>query len=242
MKNKDRTQKVDQRDKIKQDFSIKTFEWTEKQKQFIELALNKESKIIFLNGPAGSSKTLLSCFIALKLLKDKKVSDLIYIRSVIESASRSLGYLKGEIDQKFEPYLMPLHDKLNELLYRADIDKLFNDNRIIASPINFIRGANYNAKIILVEEAQNFEFRELVTAMTRIGKFSKMIILGDSMQSDINSKSGFKKMFDLFNDKESQNNGIFCFEFTKDDIMRAEFLKFVLERIEKFSNIRPAQH
>lgn len=68
--------------------------------------------------------------------------------------------------------------------------------------------------------------------MTRIGKFSKLIICGDSKQSDINGKSGLRKMFDLFNDEESKQNGVHCFTLGKEDIVRSEIVKYIVEKLE----------
>ena len=67
-------------------------------------------------------------------------------------------------------------------------------------PINFLRGANWNNKLIVADEAQNFTFKELTTLITRLGEDSKLIICGDFMQSDINGKTGFNEMFELFCD------------------------------------------
>ena len=75
--------------------------------------------------------------------------------------------------------------------------------------------------------------KELKTLITRIGQYSKLIVCGDSRQSDINGKSGFKKMFNIFNDEESKQNGIFCFEFTTDDVMRSGVTKFILEKLDR---------
>ena len=103
-------------------------------------------------------------------------------------------------------------------------------------PVNFLRGASYNAKAVIVDEAQNANFSELLTSLTRIGKFTKYFILGDPMQTDLKNKeqSGFKVMFDLFNDEASQKQGIYCVEFGKEDIMRSEILKFIIEKVEQY--------
>ena len=77
----------------------------------------------------------------------------------------------------------------------------------------------------------------MLTSLTRIGKFTKYFVLGDPMQTDLKHKeqSGFKAMFDLFNDEESKQRGIHCVEFTKDDIMRSEILKFIIDKVEKYN-------
>lgn len=233
----DKTIKIFQRDKIDKTLQIiERPDLTEKQKEFIKTVLDKNNKIIFVNGPAGCSKTYLSIYCGLHLLNQKKISDILYFRTIIESASKELGFLPGEISEKFSPFAMPMMDKLEELLPSSDIKYLLKDERIKAIPINYLRGASYNAKYIFLDEAQNTTFSELTTAITRFGSFSKMIIAGDIMQSDINGKSGFKTMFSLFNDDESKKNGIVTYNFTKEDIVRSEVLKFIIERIENRNN------
>lgn len=230
---KDKSPRVYQREKIGFDLNIRfPYEITAKQQQLVDLILNRESKIIFVNGPAGSAKTIISVFAGLRLLNDKKVSDIVFVRSVIESASKSLGALPGLASEKFEPYTMPLQDKLNEILSGKDIELLGKDHRIEYTPINFLRGASYNVKYILADEAQNLDNKELLTLITRLGRFSKMVICGDPSQSDIGAKSGFLKFFDLFNDQTSRENGIYCFSFSKEDIVRNGLIKYIMERVE----------
>lgn len=237
-KNKDCSPVIPQRNIFKESFEIKEPKWTEKQKKFIDLFLDKNTKIVFLNGPAGTSKTFISIFLGLKLIQEKKVSDIIYCRTVIESASKGLGYLPGESEDKFAPFMMPLMDKMDELVSKADAQKLKNDQRIQAIPINYLRGANFNKKCILADESQNFTFKELTTLITRFGKFSKMIVCGDTKQSDINGNSGFKSMFDLFNDENSRQNGIYALEFGIEDVLRSEEVKFILEKLDIYNSLK----
>lgn len=224
---------VPQRDKLKGKLELKPLNWTEKQKQFLELALNKESKIIFINGPAGSAKTVLAAFAALQLLNEKRCSDIYYIRSAVESADNKLGYLPGELEDKMSYYGFPFLDKLDELLPKGDVDSLTKENRISIFPVNYIRGLSWNAKAIIVDEAQNMTQKELVTVLTRLGRFSKCFVLADPMQSDINGKSGgFVNMTKIFNDAESEKQGIYNFEFGEEDIMRSELVKFLVNRFK----------
>lgn len=229
----DKSVAVPQRDKISFELQIKERDdITPKQKELIDLILDKNTKVIFLSGPAGTSKTFISVLAGLKLLNKHAVSDILYIRSVVESASRSLGYLPGEQGDKMEPYLRPLQDKLEEMIGHHDIERLKKEKRVEACPVNYLRGASFNAKFILVDEAQNLDSKEITTVITRLGMFSKIIIAGDPSQSDINGKSGFMKFCDWFNDEESRKNGIHYFAFTKEDIVRSGILKYIIERIE----------
>lgn len=220
--------KVNQNGKLNFDLKIKELQWTEKQKEFIELALNKKSKMILVKGAAGTSKTLLSVYSALQLLKSKRVSDIILVRNAIESTDNKLGFLKGGIEEKIYPYMVPFYDKLDIFLARAELDALEKQERIQAFPVGFLRGMDFQVKAVLLDEAQNCCSRELLTFMTRIGEFCKTFIMGDPLQSDIKN-NGFSKVFDAFNNEESKSNGIFCFEFTEDDIMRSELCKYIVK-------------
>ena len=205
----------------------------EKQLLFLSKALSEKSKILFINGPAGSSKTYMAVYSALRLLSGNNDLDLLYVRTVIESADKGLGALPGDLEEKFNPYMAPLNDKLAEMLPKNTTDKssLIETGRITAMPINFLRGASWNDKIVIADEAQNFTFKELTTLITRIGEGTKIFICGDSMQSDINGKSGFKEMCRLFNDGRSKHRGIEYFEFTEEDIKRSKLLKFIISQL-----------
>ena len=230
---KDTSPIIQQRNKIKTSLSIYQRELNEKQKQFLELAMNKTTKIVFVSGPAGTSKTYMAVYAALTLLNQRRVSDLIYIRSAVESSEAKLGFLPGEADEKMAPYLAPLMDKLVELLPKGDIDILKKENRISSIPVGFLRGLNWNAKVIIADETQNMTFKELFTLITRIGEFSKVFILGDPDQSDINGKSGFIKMLSYFDDEESKINGIQVFKFVDDDIVRSGLVQFIIKKVKK---------
>ena len=225
---------IPQRNKIRNSLSIyKRNNLTEKQKQFLEIAMNKDTKIIFVSGPAGTSKTYMAIYSALQLLNERRMSDIIYIRSAVESSDSKLGFLPGEANDKMAPYLAPLIDKLMELLPKEDVEYLKKEERISSIPVGFLRGLNWNAKIIISDEAQNMTLKELFTLITRVGEFSKVFILGDPDQSDINGKSGFIKIISHFDDEESRNQGIHVFRFTDDDIVRSGLVKYIIKKLKK---------
>ena len=224
---------IPQRSKLKSVLKIYQRELTDKQKQFLALAADKTAKVIFVSGPAGTSKTFLAVYHALNMINEKRVSDLVYIRSAVECSDAKLGFLPGEADEKMTPYIQPLLDKLTEMLPKGDIDILLKEERVTGVPVGFLRGLNWNAKAIIADEAQNMTFKELFTLITRTGEFSKVFILGDPEQSDINGKSGFIKMIGHFDDEESRANGIHVFRFNEDDIVRSGIVQFIIKKIKK---------
>lgn len=219
---------------LKLTFKVNNLRLTEKQKVFLALALKEETNIMFISGPAGSTKTYMAVYAALRHLSANDELDMLYVRTVIESGEKGLGALPGSIEEKINPYMVPLEDKLIEMLPQNKTVRreLIDSGRIQAMPINFLRGASWKDKIVVADEAQNFTFKELTTLITRLGQNSKLFICGDFMQSDINGKSGYAAMFNLFKDQESQDNGIHCFSFNRNDILRSELQKYIIGKLE----------
>lgn len=231
---KDESPFVFQRDKIRFDLSIRQrYNLTNKQKEFVDLVMDKKTRLVFVDGPAGCSKTYLTVLCGLMLLNKRAVSDILYIRSIIESASKSLGSLPGTTEDKLRPFLLPLAEKLDEMLVKSDTDRLIKEKRVDSLPVNYLRGASFNARFIIVDEGQNLNIKEMTTVITRLGEFSKMVICGDHLQSDINGQSSLMKFYDLFNDEMSREKGIHCFSFTKQDIVRSGILGYIVDRLEQ---------
>ena len=214
-------------------FKERKFKFTKNQIDFLKTALDKSSKLLFLAGPAGTAKTYMAVYSALQILINSDLEkNILYVRSIAESAQRNMGSLPGSIDEKFSVFASPFYDKLDEILNSTDISFLKEKNLFDCLPVNYIRGANWNDVIVIIDEAQNFSYYELLTALTRIGENSKIIICGDIMQSDIKNP-GFAKIFNIFDDEESIENGVVCKSFTTDDIKRSEIVRFIVSKLEK---------
>jgi len=218
---------------LPQNITVNCKKLDDKQLFFLSKALDPKTKIMFINGPAGSTKTYMAVYSALRLLSAHEELDLLYVRTVIESADKGLGALPGDLEEKFNPYMAPLNDKLDEMLPKNNTLKheLLSKGRVGAMPINFLRGANWIDKVVVADEAQNFTFKELTTLVTRLGHNSRLFICGDSMQSDINGKTGFMEMCRVFNDSISEKKGIEYFEFTEKDIKRSVILRFIVSKL-----------
>lgn len=228
----DKSPVVYQRSKLDNQLHIIRRELTPKQQAFMDIALDKKTKMMLITGPAGTTKTYLTIMAVLMLMNEHRVSDLVYVRSIVESADVKMGTLPGEADDKLSPYTRPLIDKLDEMLPKQEIQYLIKDKRVEGLPIGYLRGLNWNAKAIVGDEMQNCTKKEIVTLMTRTGEFSKVFLLGDPHQADINGRSGFQSIYNLFSDEQSKQNGIYTFEFTKEDILRSALVKFIVGKIE----------
>lgn len=216
------------------DFKINCdFEFKDIHKSFLELVNNYKTKMVIVDGPAGTSKTYLAVLSALTHILKNNANQIVYIRSIVESASRSFGALPGELDEKFAPWSMPLLDKLDELIGASKGGSLMEKGYIKCVPVNFTRGLTFHDSIVIVDESQNMTQEELITILTRFGENSKYIVIGDTFQSDIKGRSGFAKIFNAFDNDESDEQGIFTFKFTAEDIVRSKILKFIITQLEK---------
>ena len=221
---------------IKRQIKINQLPWTDKQKEFFRIALDYNTKIVFVNGPAGTSKTLLSVYCGLQMLNMKVISDIMYLRSAVESSESKLGFLPGSADDKLKFYNLPFLDKLDELLITTKPEKLEEEKRVSMFPVNFARGMNWKGKCIILDEAQNSTIKEITTVLTRMGEGSRCFVLADPMQTDLRgemNQGAFGKLGKIFSDEESMNMGIYNFNFTEEDIMRSELVKFIVQKINK---------
>lgn len=202
---------------------------TGNQQQCYYCINDPNTNMAFIDGLAGTAKTYLAIYSAIESLVNAQIENVIYIRSVVESSSRSIGALPGELHEKFSPYTMPLVDKMKEILpNHCDTGMLMDKGFVKAIPVNFVRGLTFHKSFVIIDEAQNLNEGELTTILTRFGKDSRYVICGDSMQSDIKD-SGFTKIKDKFDTDFSVKNHIHSFKFENDDVVRSPILKHITQ-------------
>lgn len=230
---------VHQSKKISEPLEIREkFKLTEKQQTILNCGLSKECKSIFLDGIWGSSKSYLTTLISLKLLSNKRIDQIIYVRNPIEASTMGrIGFIKGDTSEKMMPYNQIFFDKLDELLFKQDIDRLHKENRVNCIPLGFTRGLSWNCKAVIVDEAASMTYDDILLLLSRCGEFTKIFFIGDSLnQNDIGTRSGFSTIFKLFSDQESRDNGIFTFELKESsDIVRSGFVRFVMKKLGKIN-------
>lgn len=212
------------------------FKLNEVHNSFVEILLYKDTKMAFVDGPAGSAKSYLAVYAALQLLQKKQINQIIYVRSIVESASKSIGSLPGELDDKFQPWSLPLIQKLDELVGPKVGGELLRHGFIKPVPVNFVRGLTFRDSVVIVDEIQNMTREEIIACITRIGENTKYVLIGDSFQADIGTKSGFTKISQAFNDEESEQKGIYNFTFTESEVVRSQILKFIVKKLERGNN------
>lgn len=219
--------------KIRSDLLLsQPFEWTPKQKDLISLMTDKNTRCIFVEGPAGCGKSVCAMFAALDLLRRNAVEKIIYVRSVVESAAAHLGFLPGSKEEKTEEWFQTAFEACSNFINEDELRAIKDNKKLEFVPINFLRGRNFKNAVVLVEESQNILYKEHVTILTRCAENCKIFLMGDSLQSDIKSEEQFAKVYDRLKDEEAEKFGIFFRQFDPSDIKRSEFVKFLVERLE----------
>lgn len=158
----------------------------EEQKIAKELIIHNQ--IVIITGRAGSGKSLVGAISALDFLNQKQCEKILVTRSAIE-VGKSLGYMPGDLDEKFNPYIEALIENLYKCGDKEKIDNFVKEEKIKGLPIQFIRGKTIE-DIVIVEEAQNLTKGEMLAILTRLGKTGKIVINGDNDQTDIRIPNG----------------------------------------------------
>lgn len=197
---------------------------TEKQRQTHQ-AWKKDNHNIVMSGSAGTGKTFTALYLALEQVLDKSnpLNKIHIIRSVVPS--REMGFLPGTIEEKMEPYISPYIQICDELF---DIKKSYNT--LVAQGViefhstSFIRGTTFNDCIIIVDEMQNMNGRELNTIVTRVGQNCRLIMCGDYHQSDFATKREKQDIL-LFLSIIEQLSKFSVIHYDWRDIIRSDFVR-----------------
>lgn len=144
-----------------------------------------DNQITIITGVAGTGKSLVGAVTALDFLNKKECDKILVTRAAIE-VGRTLGFLPGELDSKFNPYIEALIENLYKCTDKLKIDEYVKQGKIQGLPVQFIRGKTID-DLLIVEEAQNLTPHEMEAILTRIGKTGKIIINGDNAQRDTNT-------------------------------------------------------
>jgi phosphate starvation-inducible PhoH-like protein len=182
----------------------------------------KNSDIIFGIGSAGTGKTFIAASYAAGLLFQRKVQKIILTRPTVETG-RGMGFLPGELDEKYAPYLQPFESVFVRTLGKSFYEYAVKSKAIDPKPIGFMRGSSFDDCVILADEAQNLTKTELKMLLSRIGKNCKIVLSGDPRQTDI-LDSG---LLDAVERLEGLPN-IEVVRFRDEDIVRSPMCKQVI--------------
>lgn len=223
---------------------------TANQELYLKYLRNKDIKILFSIGPAGTGKTFLACNEAITLLKHKLINKIVLTRPVVP-VEEDIGFLPGSLVKKMDPWTRPILDIFEEKFSKQEVESLIKNNIIEISPLGYMRGRTFKNAYIIADEMQNSSPNQMLMLTTRIGENSKMIITGDLKQTDKPLKSGlsdfitrfhrFRDKYVYFNENVSWHNysvpfvkdiGIQIMEFNNSDIQRHAVVSRILEIYE----------
>jgi phosphate starvation-inducible PhoH-like protein len=206
---------------------------TDNQKKYIQTV--NDNVITFCQGLAGSGKTHIAIGMALESLFDDKVKKIIVTRPVVE-AGEKIGFLPGTAEEKLYPYLLPILDEIHHFITPAHHVSLRLNNKIEVVPLGLMRGRNFHNCFIVADECQNASYEQLKMLITRIGNNSKMILTGDTDQSDLpfHSRGGFLSMMGSLCDIE----GIGLCKLMSSDIVRNPIIAKIIEKLDFYENVR----
>lgn len=162
---------------------------TKNQEQYINAIDNY--KVVFGVGPAGTGKTYIAAVMAANMLMAGAIDKIIITRPAVE-AGEELGFLPGEIEDKYAPYLTPLISVLEKRLGKSQVEYFLKSKKIEAVPLAYMRGMTFENAFIILDEAQNVTPTQMKMFLTRIGEDCKVVVDGDAEQKDIPGLSGLE--------------------------------------------------
>ncbi len=189
-----------------------------------------DNDINFGVGPAGTGKTFLAVACAVDALESDRVQRIVLVRPAVEAGER-LGFLPGDLAQKVDPYLRPLHDALYEMMGFEQVGRLIDRNVIEVAPLAYMRGRTLNDAYVILDEAQNTTTEQMKMFLTRIGFGSKAVITGDVTQIDLppNTRSGLKQALEILRRVE----GVSATFFDARDVVRHPIVRRVVEAYDR---------
>jgi len=198
------------------------------QADFIQ-SINDNS-IIFCNGCAGTGKTHIAVGCAVERLLEGAVEKILIARPAVETDEK-LGFLPGDIQSKLNYYLLPIYDELLKFAKQEEIKKWELEKKLEIVPVGLARGRSFHNSFIIIDEAQNLTFQQLKMLITRIGFYSKMILVGDSEQSDLPliKRGAFKAVMDDLADLEQ----IGSITLPRSGIIRNPIIEKILPKLDE---------
>lgn len=197
------------------------------QEDYIGQLNNNDNKIIFAIGPAGTGKTMMAVLTAIKSLKDRKINRIIVTRPAVSVENEDHGFLPGDLNQKMEPWLLPVFDIFNEYWSTIDINNMIEDKIIEICPLMYMRGRSFSNCLIIADEMQNSTPNQMKMLLTRLGDNTRLFVTGDINQHDANyANNGLRDIMDRIHDAPSTMIAQTIFE--NKHIERSEIVRSVL--------------
>lgn len=148
--------------------------------------IQSHKPIVVVNGPAGSGKSFLACQEAFRKIQKRELERVILTRPIV-AADEDMGYLPGELERKMEPWAKPMVEIMEMYMSRNQIE-----NRVSIEPLGFMRGRTFTDAFIIADEMQNSTPNQMQMLLTRVGENTKLIVTGDTRQSDLDKLNGLE--------------------------------------------------
>lgn len=206
---------------VKKDDVLNFSAKTANQKSYVRSII--DNTVTFCTGCAGTGKSYLALGIAAQKLMSGEFDKIVIVRPAIEASERGIGFLKGSYADKVEPYCMPAIEHLKKFLGVERFAKEYGCGNISFEVLEYLRGRTFDYTMMIGEEFQNCTTEQLIMFISRIGSSSKIVINGDSNQSDMIHKNGdFKTDLDYVIHKINKANleNFNHVEMTDEDIIR----------------------
>jgi phosphate starvation-inducible PhoH-like protein len=187
----------------------------------------KSNTLVFGLGPAGTGKSYCTAAMAAEALLAGKVDRIIFTRPAVETG-KSLGFLPGKLEDKFDPYFNAFKSCLISNAGKGVVECAVKNGNIVIEPLAYMRGKTFNRCFVILDEAQNCTSEEIKMFMTRIGRNSTVVINGDLSQTDLDSCSGLHDAINRVHDVQ----GVCVHEFTYEDIVRSDIVKDIIMKYE----------
>lgn len=201
----------------------------DKQKSYIN-AINNQV-ITLGTGYAGTGKSYIPSVLAVDLLTDPRSSiEKIVICRPNEGVGKSIGFLKGGMQDKMLPWVAPIIDAMNARIGKSQVEAMLASGVIELLPLEYARGKSYDNTFIILDEAQNVDKESLKCLMLRLGRDSKLVIDGDVRQCDIGEASGLGKLMKLCGEYYMPITHI---DFEIEDVVRSDTCRLLLEIFEQ---------
>ena len=185
----------------------------------------ESSTITFGLGPAGTGKTYCAVALAGDKLYSKDINQIIITRPAVE-AGEKLGYLPGELEDKYAPYLEPVKDIFISKFGKGWYESQIKNENIKAIPLGFLQGKTFDNCFVIGDEMQNSTRTQMYMLLTRLGKYSKMVLNGDyKAQKMISGISGLEDACNRLHNIQ----GVSSYEFVHDDIVRSGIAKLIVK-------------
>ena len=176
------------------------------------------SKQVLILGPAGTGKTYVTATCAADLYILKEIDKIVITRPHV-AVGKDIGFLPGTLEEKAQPWALPVLDVLVKHLGRGAVDTGLKAGNIEVATLALMRGRSFDDAFIIVDEAQNIDIPEIKMLLTRVGEGSTIVLNGDIQQSDLKGTSGLAKIIHL---SKKYMLDAPVVEFGIDDIVRSD--------------------